>query len=1512
MLLLLTKKLKSSMKTKSLFILCVATLISFLPLSAAKYYLYNGIDPWGTRSDGTKVSVAAGTFHTTLNGYSASDEIWIAQGTYTTSISPATIIPKAGMLIYGGFYGNEISLSQRQLADETGGNGIAEPWEFKYPTIINGTGTVDILATYAVFTSTTSYTLDGITIDGHITGNRYGGAIYSTTNSPLISNCIIRNINQTSNTTSSGGAGIYAKDKLNVENCLIENCTTSTGNTSAGGGAIYADKSIVVKQCVLRNNSSNNSGGAILIYGTADVSNTGLIANNLIYNNVAKFGGAIMFRGSAAPYYAVVNNTIVNNTVTGSGTSNYAGGVGNIPSNAVFYNNIFYNNCYANGTVSNLHTSISTGVIDLQYTAYNGGVVAASGGTFGTMGNVTTFTPYFVNASTTKGYTVSMPSDVKSANFALQSSSTDLIDKGGELTNVPSNDIMGNVRPNGITANDIGAYEYYAPTVSLSATSLTGFNYSGIGPSSEQSFTVSGLNLVSTISVTPSENFEVSTTSGFGFQSTAITLTQTNIGNVDTKTIYVRLKAGLSSANYNNENIIISATNSNPQNVVCSGSITSKYYLYSGVDPWGVRLDGTKLEVTAGTLHTVLNGFEATDEVWIAKGTYATSTSPSSIVLKEGMKVYGGFYGNETSVEQRQLADENGGNGVVEPWEFKYPTIINGTGTAGSLANYVMFESGTSYVLNGITIDTHYVNARYGGAIYSSSASATPLISNCIFRNINKSFNPVSGTTTGGGTVAYFVGSPTIASCLFENNLLTIIYTTATANTSYGGTIYLFKSATITGNMIRNNSVNGNSTYTLTGSAINLGGNTDTNTGLIANNVIHNNTSRNAVIYFASGGTAYNVINNTIVNNYASGGNSSYVAGIAGIPANAKLYNNVVYNNAFTNMTTFRSFYSTVTVDLQNCAYNGSNVGVNGVFTGSNNNASLSAPDFVNPSITIGYTTPMPSDVRSANFALQSSSTDLINKGGLFNGISPSNDILENTRPTATNSIDIGAYESSNQNISDYADNGIINISRGGHLTINTSKTLKSINVAPGAKLTITSGNILTTINGINLQSDASGTATLVDNTIDVPQAITATVQQYVEAGRNWYMSIPLASGLSSLFNKGTSVVCYDEPSGYWISPIDNNLDIMRGYIQTATSTPSVTGTTGNIEFTGVLNTGAHSINLTRTAGKTGFNLVGNPYPSYLNWNSVIKTNVSNTMWLRTKEGGVYKFYTYNTIDGASGIGVPATVTQYIPPMQAFWVRVNTEGTGSLAVDNNMRSHKDVTGNILKAPAINTQQLLRLQVSNGINTDETVIYFNGNASDTFDKYDAQKRTNGEPTVPEIFTEVGQEQLVINGMKEVKYNTEIPIGFRTGEANNFSISANEISNFETGTRVILIDKLNPIAEVELSDGVIYNFSSQATTSTTNRFSLLFRIPKVVTEVNNTGKVNVQVFVNADNQITIISPEKAMYSIYNAMGQMIENGVVNSKLITLPITIGTKLNSGVYLVKVNNQSTRVIVK
>ncbi|CAN1551360.1 Autotransporter-associated beta strand repeat [Flavobacteriaceae bacterium] len=114
------------------------------------------------------------------------------------------------------------------------------------------------------------------------------------------------------------------------------------------------------------------------------------------------------------------------------------------------------------------------------------------------------------------------------------------------------------------------------PTITLTPAALTGFTYVfGSGPSTEQTFNASGTNLTADISIVAPTDYEISTGTGGSFAAlNPITLTHSG-GTVSSTPIYVRLKAGLSVANYNLENITTTSAGSNNPTVACSGSVTA-------------------------------------------------------------------------------------------------------------------------------------------------------------------------------------------------------------------------------------------------------------------------------------------------------------------------------------------------------------------------------------------------------------------------------------------------------------------------------------------------------------------------------------------------------------------------------------------------------------------------------------------------------------------------------------------------------------------------------------------------------------------------------------------------------------------------------------------------------------------------------------------------------------------------------------------------------------------------
>ncbi len=175
------------------------------------------------------------------------------------------------------------------------------------------------------------------------------------------------------------------------------------------------------------------------------------------------------------------------------------------------------------------------------------------------------------------------------------------------------------------------------PSINLNNTVLTDFSYfEGSGPSSEQTFTVEGVNLTNDISLAASANYEISETSGSGYTS-PITLTQSG-GTVSLTTIYIRLKAGLSAGAYDNETIIASSTGAVSKTLTCYGDVyksqpsnhvtgfatgttTSSSIPSSWTENDGdVTPDGYLIKASTGTVSDPVDGTDPADDTDLTDG----------------------------------------------------------------------------------------------------------------------------------------------------------------------------------------------------------------------------------------------------------------------------------------------------------------------------------------------------------------------------------------------------------------------------------------------------------------------------------------------------------------------------------------------------------------------------------------------------------------------------------------------------------------------------------------------------------------------------------------------------------------------------------------------------------------------------------------------------------------------------------------------------------------------------
>lgn len=142
----------------------------------------------------------------------------------------------------------------------------------------------------------------------------------------------------------------------------------------------------------------------------------------------------------------------------------------------------------------------------------------------------------------------------------------------GASANAPMLKLDG-IRVSTLWHEIVGTAVTLDPTIVVNPDTLNNFNYQiGSGPSTSQSFVVSGTTLNSDIIITAPTNYEISLTST-GTYSTTLNLTPTS-GIVNNTSIFVRLKSGLTVGNFNNQLVTLTSTGAVTKNVVCNGSVT--------------------------------------------------------------------------------------------------------------------------------------------------------------------------------------------------------------------------------------------------------------------------------------------------------------------------------------------------------------------------------------------------------------------------------------------------------------------------------------------------------------------------------------------------------------------------------------------------------------------------------------------------------------------------------------------------------------------------------------------------------------------------------------------------------------------------------------------------------------------------------------------------------------------------------------------------------------------------
>jgi hypothetical protein len=260
--------------------------------------------------------------------------------------------------------------------------------------------------------------------------------------------------------------------------------------------------------------------------------------------------------------------------------------------------------------------------------------------------------------------------------------------------------------------------------------------------------------------------------------------------------------------------------------------------------------------------------------------------------------------------------------------------------------------------------------------------------------------------------------------------------------------------------------------------------------------------------------------------------------------------------------------------------------------------------------------------------------------------------------------------------------------------------------------------------------------------------------------------------------------------------------------------------------LSGQINTSDVTLNLSYAVDDAlhGFNLLGNPFPSGLNWDDIANNvafpaNTSKTIYF-TRDNAQCSY--------VGGVGVPGDVTGIIPPEQGFFVKTNSTGN-SITLAAGARSQGTIHSRYKGSTII---PLVRLALTEGHISDETVVRFDPLAKTNLDyDFDALKMFVST-TSTQIYSALGGTDYSINGQPFPDTLITIPVVVNLTIDGNHNITVPQLQGLDNYD-VTLTDKITGFT-ANLKTTPTLSFSASAGTIA-DRFTL--KISKIVTGIEN---------------------------------------------------------------------------
>lgn len=1110
--------------------------------------------------------------------------------------------------------------------------------------------------------------------------------------------------------------------------------------------------------------------------------------------------------------------------------------------------------------------------------------------------------------------------------------------------------------------------EVFQPVITLVGTP-TQFTYAqGQGPSAAQSVTVSGTNLASNITVSvPASNWEISTNAAFETPASSIILTKNVSNAVASTAIYIRLKEGLPQGQYDfstTTDLQVTSTNAVTRSADLNGEVTEPKaeLLVKGVYS------------TGGTSNVIVNG-DITPSI-LDNTEFASQNIGDSQTKTFRLESVGGLSLDVTSISLDNTGDffvtasppYNIASHAYQDFTITFrPTAVGDRTAVVTIASSDLSDSIYTFTLlglgknpeiglsgNGVEIPNGNTNVSNAdntiiGNANSNSSNSTTVSKTFVISNTGNIALTVSSVSIIGADASQFSVSPINASIA--------VGATGNLTVTFSPTSSGVKKAVIS--IANNDATDNENPYTFTvqgnasdfiacaaGESISYQTGFESSDGFVSSNTYNNSTvaytgasGRQWGTYYGTPSTTSAIIDDQSMQMrwYTSNPNNH---GYTFTNFNIANLSKVVFSASSTNSINVVVSYS---IDGGTNWLGDQTFTLSGTPTDYNYILPMTVPSARVRFLLTYITAP------SATSRLYLDNVRIyqaVDNSKTWNGTVWSGDGLP---PTSSQRAIIDGNLTLPYEIGGTTYNTIeaceCQINSGKTLTIGVTDNINNTSVPADAiiqsKMTNNGSLVLASDSNLMQLDDFADNAFLANSVV---------VKRFARLPRMGYnfWSSPVATQNLYSFSKGGQAggtpknrfFIYDEATdlfkntGAFLLNDASAFESGRGYAIRGMQDFSVSMPTMSYEFSfsGTPNNGNVAFStLKYTSDEKGYNLVGNPYPSNIDFDKLYDANsnkmyatayfwTNNDMTISQQQGSNYQgnnYAIYNLTGGVPASQIDADPNQpasaLAPPTniikvgQGFIIKAKAAGKDQpLNFSNDMRSVS--TGTFYNNRNLAEKDKFWLRLTSPDNIANTVLIgYLPNATNDFEMdFDAELLVVGSDS---FYSILGSRKLGIQGRQSFEKSDKVNLGGVYSQNGQYRISMiGKEGVFKNGQTVYLKDKiLNKYIDLSKGD---YSFQAVKGIDHT-RFEIVYELQDVLA-AGTSAKSEFVIYKSGDDYIISSSQKLGKVDLFDAAGRLIRSFYSSDNKQTINVA---DLSHGIYILRVENSGetrTQKIIK